>query len=80
MVSYCILQEPSQLQESALKGSTQQGTLMATVAKIQKACLPNVKHGKSPIEIKAYIQLLHYHRLNVSLMKKAFKCDWLLEK
>jgi len=40
---YCVLQEPSQLQASALKGSTQQETLMETVARIRKVLLPNVK-------------------------------------
>lgn len=44
---YCVCQEPSQPQGSALKGSTQQGTRMATVARIQRAPLQNVKHGES---------------------------------
>lgn len=46
-VFHCVLQEPSLLRASALKGSTQQETLMATVARTLKAPLPNVKHGKT---------------------------------
>lgn len=47
MVCYCVLQEPSRLQASALKGSTRREILTATVARIQKAPSPNVKCGKS---------------------------------
>lgn len=46
-VFHCVLQEPSQLRASALKGSTQQETPMATVARTLKAPLPNVKQGKT---------------------------------
>lgn len=44
---HCVLQEQSRLRASALKGSTQQETPMATVARTLKAPLPNVKHGET---------------------------------